>query len=74
MKIRKFREDLGYGRFSNRVAYVVDSNLLPPSLPNSRWTEDFAFDERVQAADEPSFHRVLEAVRQSGLAIVERQI
>jgi hypothetical protein len=70
MKLRKFREDIGYGRFSNRVGYVLDSSKLPNPTEGSQWREDPGFDEAAAVFESSQFQRVIDAVRQTGIVIV----
>jgi len=73
MKIRKFVEDLGYGRVSNRVAYALDESNLPEPVAGAKWREDKDFNES-ESAENHGFHRVLEAARRNGVAVVEKKL
>jgi hypothetical protein len=74
VKVRKFWEGLDFGRVSNRIAYAIDPNNLPEPMPGAVWKEDIKFDERTAISDDPSLQQVMDTVRRSGFAIVDRLV
>lgn len=74
MKLRKFREDLGFGRFTNFVGYAFDASKLPEPLAGTEWREDTTFDERIVTSDDRDFRRVVNAVHRDGYATVKRLV
>lgn len=72
--VRKFFEDLGYGRVSNRIYYVTDPSKLPPSKSGTEWREDLQFDERAAVEDDPKLSLVLAEARTRGSALLTKAI
>jgi hypothetical protein len=74
MRIRKFVEDLGYGRTTNRVGYALDPANLPEPFSGTEWREDTSFDEGEAITGDPSIFRVFDVVREKGFATVDRKL
>lgn len=68
--IRKFEEDLGFGRRTDRVAYVTDPSFLPPPTAGTEWQEDRSFNEEQAIREAPGLRHVFEGVRKHGFAVV----
>jgi hypothetical protein len=68
--IRKFVEVPGGRRVGDRIAYVVDAELLANQAgPLSHWQEDRSFDERTALREGPGLQQVLNVARRDGIAL-----
>ncbi|MDA9400910.1 hypothetical protein ACM42_02375 [Bradyrhizobium sp. CCBAU 25338] len=72
--IRKFWEDLGYGRKSNRVFYVSALENLPSPRPGVEWREDTQFRQEEAIEKSASFARVVEAALRDGVVSVDSAV
>jgi hypothetical protein len=68
--VRKFWEDLGYGRKSNLVVYVSALSNLPAPRPGVEWLEDQQFDQNEAIRKDPSFSRVIDTAVRDGVVWV----
>jgi hypothetical protein len=73
MQIRKFREAMDFGRFTNRVAYAAEPAKLPEPVQGAKWREDASFrPEEIPANSELA--RVIDHAREHGFATLERDV
>ena len=72
-RLRKYLEVLAYGKWTGRVAYVMDTTKIPKPTPGGEWTEDRHFNAANEILARPALKTVFASALRDGSAVATEQ-